>query len=46
AAGTGSWTTFKPQQTTVSGVTGIHDLYLVFRGGYGVCNLDWFKFGP
>jgi hypothetical protein len=45
AAGTGSWTTFKPEQTTVSGVSGIHDLYLVFRGGFGVCNLDWFKFG-
>ncbi|MDB5331342.1 MAG: secreted sugar hydrolase [Phycisphaerales bacterium] len=45
AAGTGAWTTFKPEQTTVSGVTGVHDLYLVFRGGFGVCNLDWFKFG-
>ncbi|HWE96269.1 MAG TPA: carbohydrate-binding protein [Tepidisphaeraceae bacterium] len=44
-AGTGAWTTYTAQQTTVSGVIGIHDLYLVFRGGSGVCNLDWFKFG-
>lgn len=37
---------FEAQSTTVSGVTGIHDLYLKFTGeGSGpLMNLDWWKF--
>jgi hypothetical protein len=25
-------------------VTGVHDVFLTFAGGYGIANLDWFKF--
>ncbi|WP_273323514.1 carbohydrate-binding protein [Vallitalea guaymasensis] len=41
---TGSWDTFVEQSTSISDVTGLHDIYLVFKGGHGVCNLDRFKF--
>jgi hypothetical protein len=41
---TGSWTTFVAQTTGMAKVTGVHDIFLTFAGGYGVANLDWFKF--
>jgi hypothetical protein len=41
---TGSWTTFVAQTTGMTRVTGVHDIFLTFAGGYGVANLDWFKF--
>ncbi|MEN9352725.1 MAG: hypothetical protein RL318_50 [Fibrobacterota bacterium] len=45
--GTGSMTTWKSLTTTVSGATGVHDLFLVFKGGSGdLFNLDWWKFDP
>ena len=44
-AGTGGWKTFADATCSVSGVTGEHDLYLVFTGGSDyLMNLDWFKF--
>lgn len=43
-AGTGDWGNPVAQDTKVSGTTGVHDLYLAFRGGYGVGNLDWITF--
>ncbi|WP_227014009.1 carbohydrate-binding protein [Paenibacillus psychroresistens] len=45
---TGGWNTFTTQSTTVTGASGTHNLYLVFKGANGlvegVGNLDWFKF--
>ncbi|MDG0808633.1 OmpL47-type beta-barrel domain-containing protein [Cohnella rhizosphaerae] len=32
------------QATTVQTVGGVHDVFLVFVGGVGIGNLDWFKF--
>jgi len=43
-AATGSFTRFATESTAVSKVTGVHTLYLVFAGSYGVANVDWFKF--
>src|SRR5581483_8240266 len=33
---TGSWSTFAAETINTLAASGIHDLYLVFRGGYGV----------
>lgn len=41
---TGSWTNYQLETTSVSKLTGKHDVYLVFVGNYGVANVDWFKF--
>ena len=38
--GTGSWSKFETQSAGISKVTGVKDLYLVFRGGSGVGVLD------
>ncbi len=44
-AGTGGWKTWADATCSVSGVTGEHDLYLIFTGGSDyLMNLDWFKF--
>ena len=43
---TGGWDQFTNQSTPVSSVTGRHTVYLVARGGTGVCNLAWFTFQP
>ncbi len=43
--GTGGWQTWVDATCTVSGATGIHDLYLKFTGGSGfLFNLNWWKF--
>ncbi|MDP5275923.1 carbohydrate-binding protein [Chengkuizengella axinellae] len=43
---TGGWQTWVTNTTSISGVTGIHDVYFVFKGGLdeGIGNLNWFKF--
>jgi len=41
--GTGDWTQFEIQSAALSGGAGTHDLYFVFKGGYGVGLIDWFK---
>lgn len=42
---TGDWQTFIDAACNVSGVSGIHDLYLVFTGDSGyLINVNWFKF--
>jgi hypothetical protein len=41
---TGSWTTYVAQSTAAAGASGVHNLYLFFKGGFGVCNLDWIQF--
>ncbi|MBT7162755.1 MAG: carbohydrate-binding protein [Victivallales bacterium] len=43
---TGSFYTYKPQQTTLTGLGGTHLLYLVMEGSSGVCNLERFRFLP
>ncbi len=39
---TGDWNTYREQTCSVSKVTGVNDLYLVFSGPV---NIDWFTFG-
>jgi glucosylceramidase len=42
---TGGWQTWQTVSGAVSNVTGLHNLYIVFGGGSGVGNLNWFQFG-
>jgi hypothetical protein len=45
-ASTGSWTTYRDFNTSVSPVTGTHDVYLSFKSEPGkpyICNLNWFE---
>ena len=43
--GTGGWQTWADKTCTVSGATGIHDLYLKFTGGSGyLFNFNWWQF--
>ncbi len=42
---TGDWQTFTNVSGSVSGASGVHDLYLVFKGTSGVANLNSFQFG-
>lgn len=43
--GTGGWQTWVTKSYSISGASGVHDLYLVFKGGTGyLYNLNWFKF--
>lgn len=41
---TGSWSIFEEQSTTLTGGSGIHNIYIIFKDGYGVGNFDWFRF--
>ncbi|MEO6060389.1 MAG: carbohydrate-binding protein, partial [Thermoflexales bacterium] len=41
---TGGWQTFNFYATGVTGVSGVHDLYVRFTGGN--MNLNWFRFTP
>ncbi len=43
--GTGGWQTWATRSCTVSGASGIHNLYLKFTGGSGTLfNFNWWKF--
>lgn len=43
--GTGGWQTWVTKSSSVSGATGVHDLYLKFTGGSGyLLNVNWWKF--
>jgi len=42
---TGGWQTWQTVSGSVSGASGLHNLYVVFKGGSGVGNLNWFQFG-
>lgn len=45
--GTGGWQTWQTVSTEVTGAEGVHDLYLVFKGGSGsLFNLDHWIFTP
>lgn len=39
---TSGWTDFEEQITSIDIVEGIHDIYLVAKNIYGVCNIDYF----
>lgn len=41
---TGGWQTWTTVSATVSGASGLNDLYLVFQGGTSICNVNWFQF--
>ncbi|RCX14834.1 dockerin type I repeat protein [Anaerobacterium chartisolvens] len=44
-SGTGGWQTWATKSCNISGVSGVHDLYLKFTGGSGfLMNLNWWKF--
>ena len=42
---TGDWWRFAEQTANVTGLSGTQDLYLVFKGGSDIANVDWVKFG-
>jgi len=41
---TGGWFNFSKHGTSISPISGIHDIYIVFKGTQGVGNFDWFMF--
>jgi arabinoxylan arabinofuranohydrolase len=46
-AGTGGWQTWATRTCTVTGATGVHNLYFKFTGGSGLLfNFNWWKFNP
>jgi hypothetical protein len=42
--GTGAWNVYKTQKKGINKVSGVKDLYLVFKGGDGVAVIDSLKF--
>lgn len=45
-ADTGGWDVYQTQSTTLTGISGIHDVYIRFAGNDGIANIDWFQFSP
>ena len=44
-ASTGGWQTWSTKSCSISGATGVHDLYLKFTGGSSMLfNFNWWKF--
>ena len=41
---TGGWQTWTTVSAPASGATGVHDLYLVFKGTTSIGNVNWFQF--
>ena len=41
---TGGWQTWQTVNGAGAGASGVHDLYVVFNGGSGIGNLNWFQF--
>ena len=44
--GTGSYSTYTLVTSAITAVSGLQDVFFVFKGGSGVCNLDYFTFTP
>jgi hypothetical protein len=40
------WTTYVVESTTISGASGVHEVYLVNRLGTGLGVIDWIQFKP
>jgi aryl-phospho-beta-D-glucosidase BglC (GH1 family) len=43
---TGGWQTWVTKNISVSGASGVKNLYMVFLGGSGIGNVNWIKFNP
>lgn len=44
---TGGWQSWKTQSCKVESINGMHDIFLVFKGGSGyLFNLNWWQFHP
>ncbi|KAK7191939.1 hypothetical protein DPSP01_013339 [Paraphaeosphaeria sporulosa] len=44
---TGGWQTWTTVQCPVSGASGVHDIFMVFKGGSGnLFNFNWWQFTP
>ncbi|MEN1783648.1 MAG: carbohydrate-binding protein [Bacteroidota bacterium] len=43
-ASTNGWNDFVEQSAELANASGIHDLYIVFKGSVGIGNLDWIRF--
>ena len=41
---TGGWQTWTTVSAPITGATGVHDLYLVFKGTTSIGNVNWFRF--
>ena len=41
---TGGYGIFKEQSISIAGISGLQDIFLTFSGGYGVGNIDYFRF--
>ena len=41
---TGGYQTWSNVTAAISGATGVHTLYLVFKGSGGIANINWFQF--
>lgn len=42
---TGGWQTWQTVNTAINGTSGVHDLYIVFRGSSGgIANVNWLQF--
>jgi hypothetical protein len=41
---TGGWQTWTTVSAPISGASGVHDLYLVFKGTTSIGNVNWFQF--
>jgi hypothetical protein len=42
---TGGWQAWQTETGTVTGATGVHDMYAMFTGsGNGIASLNWFQF--
>jgi glucosylceramidase len=41
---TGGWQEWRTVSAKVTGASGVHDLYVVFRGTSSIGNVNWFKF--
>jgi glucosylceramidase len=41
---TGGWQNWVTKNTTISGATGVKNLYMVFQGGAGIGNINWVRF--
>jgi hypothetical protein len=44
ARNTGGWGVFRAQSAGITRTSGVRDVFLTFRGGNGVANIDWIKF--
>ncbi len=41
---TGGWQEWLTREVNISLTSGVHDIYMVFKGGFGIGNLNWFQF--